>query len=104
VYESLVFGANSPNYKKLNGISVHTENLPASGSVVVKYRTDQDSAWTTIGTSSTTGTQVHNFTRNGATQIGRFQEIQFRVEVTGNAPVKNIHIALEEQDTTPYDS
>jgi hypothetical protein len=104
VYESLMFGADSPNWKTLNGMSVLTENLPASGSVVVKYRTDEDSSWTTIGTSSTAGTQVHNFTRPGATMIGRFQEIQFRVEVTGNAPVKNIYISLEEQDTTPYDT
>lgn len=104
VYESLIFGADTPNHKNLNGISVHTENLPASGSVVVKYRTDTDSSWTTLGTSSTTGTQIHNFTAVSGAPIGTFTEIQFRIEVLGNAPVKNIHISLEELDTTPYDS
>jgi hypothetical protein len=98
VYETLIFGADSPNFKKFNGISVHTENLPASGSVVVKYRTDEDSSWTTLGTSSTTGTQIHNFTGT----LGNFQEIQFREEITGNAPMKNVYISLEDLDTTPY--
>lgn len=104
VYETLFYGADTPNEKTLNGISVITENLPASGSVVVKYRTDENDSWTTLGTSSTTGTQVHSFTRTSSGPIGNFTEIQFRVEVTGNAPVKNIYTSLEELDTVPYDA
>lgn len=104
VYESLFFGADSPNHKKLNGISVHTENLPASGSVVAKYRTDDNDSWTTLATSSTSGTQIHNFTHPSGAMVGNFTEIQFRIEVTGNAPVKNIYISLEELNTTPYDA
>lgn len=100
VYESLMFGADTPNYKKLKGISVMTEDLPASATVVVKYRFDEDDSWTSLGTSSTDGDEIHNFTGT----IGNFQEIQFRVEVLGNAPIKNIYVALEELDTTPYDS
>lgn len=104
VYESLVFGANSPNKKTLNGLSVQTEDLPSGASVVAKYRTDTDDSWTTLATSSTVGTEIHNFTRTSSGQVGTFQEIQFRIEVTGNAPIKSIYCSLEELDTTPYDS
>jgi len=104
VYESLMFGTDTPNLKELKGISVQTEDLPSGASVVVKYRTDEDDSWTTLSTSSTTGTEIHNFTTASGSPIGRFQEIQFRVELTGNAPIKNIYVSLEELDTTPYDS
>jgi hypothetical protein len=100
VYESLIFGSDTPNNKNLNGVSVMTENLPSGGSVVMKYRFDENDSWTTLGTSDTAGTQVHNFTGI----IGEFTEIQFRFEVTGNAPVKNFYVSLQELETTPYDS
>lgn len=100
VYETLMFGADTPNYKKLKGISVLTEDLPASATVTVKYRFDEDDSWTTLGTSSTDGDEIHNFTGT----LGNFQEIQFRVELLGNAPIKNVYVSLEELDTTPYDS
>lgn len=100
VYETLMFGADSPQNKSLNGISVHTENLPASATVVVKYRFDENDSWTSLGTSDTDGDQIHHFTG----LVGEFKEIQFRVEVLGNAPVKNIYVSLQELDTTPYDA
>lgn len=103
-YESLVFGADTPFDKNFNGITVTTENLPASGSVVIKYRTDTDSSWTTLGTSSTAGTRRHTFTKTSSAQVGTFTEIQFQVIVTGNAPVKNINVSLEELDSLSYDS
>lgn len=103
-YESLMFGSDTPTDKQLNGITVTTENLPSGGSVVVKYRTDEDSAWTTLGTSSTEGQTRHTFTRTSAGQVGSFYEIQFQVIVTGYAPIKNIHISLQDTDSLPYDA
>jgi hypothetical protein len=100
--ETLIYGADSPFLKELNGISVITEDLPSGGSVVCSYRTDEDSAWTTMGTSNTTGTRKHNFTKANGTPIGRFQEIQFRIVITGKTSVKNIMVAVTETDDLPF--
>lgn len=100
--ETLVYGANSPYLKELNGISVVTENLPASASVKVDYRTDVDSAWVELGTSNTTNRQKHVFTRAQGTPIGRFQEIQFRITCTGKIVLKNIKIDITETDDLAF--
>jgi len=100
--ETLIYGADSPYLKELNGISVVTEDLPAGGSVQCFYRTDEDDAWTTMGTSNTAGKQKHNFTKANGTPIGRFQEIQFRIVITGKTAVKNIMVAVTESDDLPF--
>jgi hypothetical protein len=100
--ETLIYGADSPYLKQLKGLSVVTENLPASGSVVCYYRTDEDSSWTTMGTSSVTGKQKHSFTKANGTPIGRFQEIQFKIVITGKVTVKNIFVAIEETEDLPF--
>jgi hypothetical protein len=100
--ETLIYGADSPYLKELNGISVVTENLPSGGSVVVSYRKDEDDAWTTMGTSDTIGKTKHNFTKANGTPIGRFQEIQFRIVITGKTAVKNIMVAVTETDDLSF--
>ncbi len=100
--ETLIYGADSPYLKELNGISIVTENLPSGGSVVVSYRTDEDNTWTTMGTSDTAGKQKHNFTKANGTPIGRFQEIQFRIVITGKTAVKNIMVAVTETDDLSF--
>lgn len=103
IYESLVFGADSPYQKELNGISVVTENLPASASIQVYYRTDVDSTWVSMGTSATTDKQKHSFTKKSdATPIGKFQEIQFKIVATGKIVLKNITISTTETDDLPF--
>jgi hypothetical protein len=102
VYETLFFGSETPNQKSFDGFTVHTEDLPASATVTVKYRFDENSAWTTLGTSSTDGDRYHHFTRASGVPIGNFTEIQFRVEVLGNAPIKSINCMLTDLDTRPY--
>jgi len=100
--ETLFYGSDTPYLKSLKGMSVLTENLPSGGSVQVQYRTDQDSSWTTLATSSTAGTQKHDFTRAAGVPIGRFHEIQFKIILTGKIVIKGIRIALEETDTLSY--
>lgn len=102
VYESLFVGHDSPYLKTLNGIGVTTEDLPSGASVVVKYRTDENDSWTTMGTSDTDGDERHYFTKAEGSVIGGFTEIQFRVEITGKAPIKHIHIDITETDNLPY--
>jgi hypothetical protein len=100
--ETLIYGADSPYQKELNGISIITENLPSGGSVVCSYRTDEDSAWVEMGTSDTTGKQKHSFTKANGTPIGKFQEIQFKIVITGKVTVKNILVAIEESNDLPF--
>lgn len=104
VYESLMFGSETPYKKVFNGLSVLTEDLPSGASVVAKYRTDIDDSWTTLGTSNTTGDERHNFTRTSASMVGGFQEIQFRIEITGKASIKNITLSYDETDDLPFDA
>lgn len=105
VYESLMFGSDSPEQKSLNGISVVTEGLPSGGVVEVSYRTDENDAWTSMGSSSTDGAEKHSFTKKSdATPIGKFQEVMFKVEVTGNVKIKNIKVTLLEEDNLSYDA
>jgi hypothetical protein len=100
--ETLIYGADTPYLKQFEGISILTENLPASGSVVVSYRTDLDDSWTTLGTSSTTGTQTHNFTRASGVPIGKFREIQFKIVATGKIVLKSYFVAITELDNLPF--
>ena len=101
-YESLIFGADSPYLKQLEGVSVVTEDLPAGASVVLYYRTDINSSWTIMGTSDTDGTRKHNFTKIAGVSIGKFQEIQFKLVVTGKVQVKNILISLTDLNDLPF--
>jgi len=104
-YESLIFGADTPYQKELEGVSVVTENLPSGASIACYYRTDLDDSWSLMGTSDTDGQKKHNFTKKSdATPIGKFQEIQFKLIVTGKVTLKNILISLTETDDLPFSS
>lgn len=88
IYESKVFNdGDSSIAKKLHGVSVMTEALPANGQVVVKYAIDDvigDGSWTTILTHDTDGavydSAVNIESTGGA--LPEYREIQFRIEVT----------------------
>ncbi len=101
--ETLIYGADTPYLKELNGLSITTENLPSGASVQVEYRTDVDTAWTSMGTSSTTDRQTHNFTKKSdGTVLGKFREIQFKVTLTGKIVVKNLLVSTNELNDLPY--
>jgi hypothetical protein len=100
--ETLIYGADSPYQKELQGVSIVTENLPTGGSVVCSYRTDEESTWTVMGISDTVGKQRHSFTKANGTPIGKFQEIQFKFVITGKTSVKNIRVDIIETSDLPY--
>lgn len=102
VIETLIYGSESPYQKELNGMAVVTENLPSGASIKAEYRTDVDSSWTELATSSTVGKQKHVFTRASGTPIGKFQEIQFRITATGKITIKNIKFDLTETDDLSF--
>ena len=55
IYESQIFDFGDTTVtKQLKSFSIYTAPLPATSSITVKYKVDSDTAWTTIGTLSTT--------------------------------------------------
>jgi hypothetical protein len=97
--ETLVYGAKSPYLKSLDGITINTSEL-STQSVQVQYRIDRDTSWTNMGTS--TSGQRHSFTKAEGSVIGRFQEIQFRIILSGKIEVTGITIQLTESNDLPY--
>lgn len=89
-YESLIFdGGDASLVKKLVGATVMTEPMPAAGQIVLKYRKDNETSWTTIFTNTTDNDISHsaiNIESSGAT-LPEFKEIQFQILSTGGAVV-----------------
>jgi len=99
VYETLFIGDASRN-KTLLAVGARTEPLPADGQIVIKYRTAEDSDWTTISTETTDDSRYHdavNIESTGAI-FEDFREIQFRVESTGGAVLTGLRVRYEEKD------
>jgi len=100
--ETLFYGSDTPFLKQLEGISVTTENLPAGGTVEVQYRTDENVAFTSMGTSDTDDKQVHNFTKVAGVPIGKFREIQFKIILTGKIALKSYLVSTTENDDLSF--
>ena len=97
--ETLVYGAKSPYLKGLKGLTINTSELTTQ-SVTVQYRLDRSTTWVDMGTS--TKGQRHSFTKAQGGVVGRFQEIQFRIVLSGKMEVTGITIQIEETDDLPY--
>lgn len=91
MYESQIYNFGDPGVtKQLRGVTIYTTPFPSSGSVTVKYKADDDTSWTTIGSLSTQGELSRDFINIESTgadfQTGK--EFQFRLEsVTGGAEI-----------------
>ena len=97
-YHSLFFGSDTPNLKQLNGVGILTEDLPNGASVTLYYRFDENDSWSSFGTSSTEGSEKHQFTKASGISIGGFREIQFKIVVSGKVIIKNIIVSISELD------
>lgn len=79
--------------QQLLGVSVTTEYLPSGAQVVVKYKKDNDTSWSTILTGSTDGDIRHSSSSDSSGSVlPQFKEIAFRIESTGNAVITGIKI------------
>lgn len=91
IYESQIFDLGDVTVtKQLNKFSIYTAPIPTNGSVTVKYRVNNATSWTTIGTLSTVGELSRDFYSIEGTDVAfaTFKEIQFRLEsVTGGAEI-----------------
>lgn len=88
VYESQKFnGGNASIVKDMQSIFATYAPLPAAGQVVVKYRKDEETSYTTLFTETTDNEVRTELGRGGAVTLPSFKEIQFRVESTGGAEI-----------------
>ena len=105
IYETQIFdGEDIRINKKLLGISVSTVPLPAAGQVVLKYRIDNETSYTTIFTDTTDNDINHsaiNIESSGAT-LPIFRELQLRVESIGGAEITSLRFKYEEMGDDVY--
>jgi len=81
--------SDSSSTKKAIGATVFFAPLPSGGSVTLKYRKDEDTAFTTVFTFSTANAIRHsaiNIESTGA-NLPTWKEILWRIESTGGAEV-----------------
>lgn len=95
VFETLIndFG-DAGIKKKIQLLNVTTVPLPSGSTITLKIRTDEDTAWTTIGTINTLSQMSRNFYNIESTgePFPFFREIQLRIESTGGAEVTSYKI------------
>ena len=104
IYETQILGGDPSIQKKLLGVTCDMVALPTAGQVVMKYRVNNETSYTTIFTDTTDNDITHsavNIESSGAT-LPQFRELQLRVESTGNAEITGISLKWEEIDSKLY--
>lgn len=106
IYESLIFDGreNRANgkTKKLIGVTVVTEVLPTAGQIVLKYRKDEETSWTTIFTEATNDSISFDAINISGATLPEFKEIQFQINSTGGAIVTGLKFKYEVIDKQKY--
>lgn len=94
-------GGDISKRKKLVGVAVSTEALPAAGQVVLKYKKDSETSFTTISTNTTDNsvTKEDISISSTAASLPEFNEIQFRVESTGGAVITGFKLVFQDAKT-----
>lgn len=89
ISESQIFnGGDVASYKDLVDVTVGTVPLPTAGQLVLQYRIDAQTSYTTIFTNTTDNSISHtanNIESSGAALPKDYKEIQFRIQSTGFA-------------------
>lgn len=105
IYESQkLTGGDYDQEKKLIGVTVMFDPLPAAGSVTLKYRKNEETSWTTIFAHTTDNSISHgaiNIESTGAT-LPVFKEIQFRIESSGGSIITGLKFKYQELDNRLY--
>ena len=93
IYDTQLLNAGDSSLsKKLKGVTVYFESLPAAGQVVLKYRINEETSYTTIFTDTTDNDISHssiNIESSGV-QLPEYKELFFRIESTGGAVITGI--------------
>lgn len=92
-YETLIFNAGDSSKKKdLVAVTLTHEPLPASGSLVLAYRKDNETSWTNLLTSSTENS-IHASTN--ASLPKDWKEIQLKVTASGKSVLTSLKARVE---------
>lgn len=90
IYESQIFDfGDSHSDKRLEALRVTFKKLAAGESVTAKYKVDDATSWTTIGTASTDDDKSHSFLmiESSDTPFAGGKEYQIRLESIGGAEI-----------------
>jgi len=97
-YESLKLTGNEPHKtKKLVSVTVSTDSMPSAGQIVLLYKKDEETSYTTIFTNTTNDSVRHssiNIESSGAT-LPQYKDLILRVESTGGAEPTGIYWQYE---------
>ncbi len=97
-YDTIIFNDGDVRLKKkLKSVSIMTEYLPATAQVVVKYKIDNETSFTTILTHSTDNA-LHKTAINiesSGIALPEYKEITFRIESTGGAVITGFEYRSE---------
>lgn len=105
IYETKVLNeGDSSLQKKLIGITATFEALPTAGQVVVKYKKDEETSFTTIFTESTDNAISHSAINIESTGVNlpEYKEITLRVESTGGAVITGLSYKARFTEKKPY--
>lgn len=89
-------GGDSSRLKKLTGVALTYPVLPAAGQVVLKYRKDEETSYTTIATDTTDNNMANLVTAiSTSTSLPSFYQIQFKIEDTGGSDVMELRFKYD---------
>jgi hypothetical protein len=106
IIETIIYDSGDASLEKdLRGVSVTYSPLPEDGQVVLKYKKDAETAWTTIFTDTTDDSISHSSVNVESTGVafGQHKEIQFRIESTGGAQITGFSFQIEITGKRAYD-
>jgi hypothetical protein len=98
VIETIIFNWASPEVdKRLTSFRVSFPPITSGQSFTLKYKVDEDTSWTTIGSYNTVGSQYHIFLNEEANtkDYASGTEFQFRLESTGGLEIKDYQVDAE---------
>lgn len=90
IYETQVFDfGDISNDKRLDSIKVSFRKLATGETLTVKYKVNDDTTWTTIGTHSTVGDLSHTFLTEEANSVAfkSGREFKFQLQSTGGLEI-----------------
>jgi hypothetical protein len=98
---SIYTGGNSYINKPLMGVSIMNTPLTTGQSIVLKYRKDAETTWTTLATEDTLNSiSLELLADTNGLELPTFKEIAFRLELTGGAEVTGLLIKFNEENST----
>jgi len=103
VYESIIINGGDSSLKKdLLGITLMTEPLASGAQVIVKYKTDQNTTFTTLFTSNALNAISYSVSKQSGLLPTEFKELVLRFETKGGAIVTGLSWKIDITDKRPY--